>query len=153
MLRTLRYRPPMTSSSTVTIGEFFSTVHQLTPESVRAFSLAMGDANPLHLDAEVAARSRYGQLIASGTHTGALLMGLTASHFSKRTSVVGVGFDLAFKRPVFATSRVTIAWTVTGVRPYRAGPGQLVTLSGAVRDEEDNACVEGTGTVLVGFDA
>ena len=135
----------------VEVGESFATVHQFTPDGVRAFSLAMGDTNPLHLDAEFAARSRYGQLIASGTHTGALLMGLTASHFSKRTSVVGVGFDLAFKRPVFATSRVTIAWTVTHVKPHRGGPGQMVTLTGAVRDEAGHACVEATGTVLVGL--
>ena len=143
----------MTDATTVEIGETFSSVHQFTPDDVRAFSLAMGDTNPLHLDAEFAARSRYGQLIASGTHTGALLMGLTATHFSQRTSVVGVGFDLAFRRPVFATSRMTIEWTVTQVRPHRGGPGRLVTLTGAMRDASGAACVEATGTVLVGLDA
>ena len=139
----------------VTVGESFSTRHRFTADSVRAFSLAMGDTNPLHLDAEVAARSRYGQLIASGTHTAALLMGLTASHFSTRSTVVGVGFDVAFKRPVFANACVTLEWTVTRVTPHRGGRGRLVGLVGlvgALRDEAGNACVEATGTVLVGLD-
>ncbi len=137
----------------VSVGECFSDDHQFTPEGVRAFSLAMGDTNPLHLDAEVAARSRYGQLIASGTHSGALLMGLTASHFSKRTTVVGVTFTIDFKRPVFATARVTLEWTVTQVRPHRGGKGWMVDLVGAVRDEAKVVCVAATGTVLVGLEA
>lgn len=136
----------------VVAGESFSATHRFTPEGVRAFSLAMGDTNPLHLDDAVAARSRYGRLIASGTHTAALLMGLTASHFAKRGTVVGVGFDIAFRRPVFATACVTLAWTVTGVEPHRGGPGRLVALRGAVRDEAGRDCVEATGRVLVGLE-
>lgn len=136
----------------VIVGETFSSTHQFTPDAVRAFSLAMGDANPLHLDAEAATRSRYGQLIASGTHTGALLMGLTATHFSQRTTVVGVGFDIAFKRPVFANAAVTLTWRVTQVEPHRGGPAQLVTLEGAMRDASGTVCVAATGTVLVGLD-
>ena len=135
----------------VSVGESFSQEHRFTPDSVRAFSLAMGDTNPLHLDADVAARSRYGQLIASGTHSSALLMGLTASHFSKRSTVVGVHFDIAFERPVYAVSRVTLEWIVTAVRPHRSG--QMVDLEGAVRDETGQVCVAATGTVLVGLDA
>lgn len=142
----------MTDTASVNLGETFSALHAFTPETVRAFSLAMGDTNPLHLDADVAARSRYGQLIASGTHTGALLMGLTASHFSKRSPVVGVSFTIDFKRPVFATARVTLEWTVTAVRPHRGGKGQMVDLVGSLRDEADVICVAARGTVLVGLD-
>ena len=139
--------------SLVEVGEAFSDTHRFTPEEVSTFSSMMGDTNPLHHDAAFAQRSRYGALIVSGTHTGALLMGLTASHFSKRTTVVGVGFDLAFKRPVFADATVTLEWTVAAVKPHRGGVGRLVELVGAVRDAEGRVCVAATGTVLVGMPA
>ncbi len=137
----------------VTVGESFSQVHRFTPEAVSAFSHAMGDTNPLHHDAKAAAGSRYKQLIVSGTHTTALLLGLTASHFSKRSTVVGVAFGVRLKRPVFASAEVTLQWTVTKVVPHRSGNGELVDLIGSLTDESGTACVTATGTVLVGLDA
>ena len=67
--------------SNVSVGDRFSREHTFTPQQVAAFAQAVGDDNPLHFDAAVATASSYGGLIASGTHTTALLLGLTASHF------------------------------------------------------------------------
>lgn len=92
----------------VRLGERFAREHRFTPAQVRDFSLAAGDDNPLHLDAAAAAASPYGGLIASGTHTSALLLGLTASHFSKRTTVVGRTFTVTFRRAVRADAAVAI---------------------------------------------
>jgi acyl dehydratase len=86
--------------------ERFSSEIKLTPAMVAAYAHAAGDTNPIHHDPEFAASSRYGRLIASGTHTTALLLGLTASHFSKKGSVVGLEFWVRFRRPV---SRFQIA--------------------------------------------
>ncbi len=56
----------------------------LTPATVVAYAHAAGDDNPVPHDAGFAASTRYGRLIASGTHTTALLLGLTVPHFSKK---------------------------------------------------------------------
>lgn len=133
----------------VHIGERFTDTHTFTPDEVAAFSRAMGDLNPLHLDEALSNASRFKGLIASGTHTGALLMGLPATYFASRR-VVAMGFDLNFRRPVPASATVTIEWTVTGLSPHRSG-GQVVDLVGAIRDEAGHACVKATGQVLVGF--
>ena len=49
---------------------------------VAAYAAAAGDTNPVHHAPTFAATTRYRRLIASGTHTTALLLGLTASHYS-----------------------------------------------------------------------
>ena len=59
--------------------ERFSAAVTLTPETVGAYAHAVGDTNPVHHDAELAAATRFGRPIASGTHTTALLLALTAS--------------------------------------------------------------------------
>jgi acyl dehydratase len=113
----------------------FSSEITLTPELVGAYARAAGDDNPVHHDAEFAATTRYGRLIASGTHTTALLLGLTASHFSKQGAMVGLEFWVRFRRPVYADEPIRLEWLVIkvtrneklggrGRRAARARPGQ-----------------------------
>ena len=45
----------------------------LSTETVAKFALAAGDTNPIHHDPAFAQSTRYGRLIASGTHTTALV--------------------------------------------------------------------------------
>ena len=61
--------------------ERFFEVVTLTPRSVAEFASVAGDTNPVHRDPEFAAATRYARPIASGTHTTALLLGLTASYY------------------------------------------------------------------------
>ena len=75
-------------------GERFSSEVALTPRDVAAYAQAAGDSNPVHHDPDFARATRFGRVIASGTHTTALLLGLTASHFSKGGAMVGLEFWL-----------------------------------------------------------
>jgi acyl dehydratase len=134
------------------LGHRFSKLHDFSPEEVRAFASLAGDTNPLHHDDAAARASRFGELIVSGTHTTALLLGLTASHFAQYGGVVGVGFTMQFVRPVAAGSRVELAWEVTAVAQKSRGR-QLLDLLGAVTDAQGRPCVTATGQVLVGPEA
>ena len=133
----------------VDVGHRFTGVHTFDEAQVRAFASAAGDTNPLHHDAALAEASRYGRLIASGTHTTALLLGLTASHFSRTHSVVGISFSVELHRPVYADSTVWMEWEVTAVTPGDRG-SQRVTLRGSLRDEAGEKCVAARGIVQVG---
>jgi len=82
--------------------ERFSTQLSLEPDAARAFAGAVGDTNPLHHDAEFAAATRFGRLLASGPQTTAHLLALTASHFSQRGAVLGLEFWVRFRRPIYA---------------------------------------------------
>ena len=111
-------------------GERFSTDISLTPAEVAAFARAAGDHNPVHHDPAFAAGTRYGRLIASGTQTSALLMGLTASHFSTRGAMVGLEFWFRFRRPVHADETVHVEWLVVRVTPHARLGGKSWTCGG-----------------------
>ena len=78
--------------------ERFSSAVSLTPSSVVAFANAAGDNNPIHHDPDFAASTRFGRPTASGPHTTALLLALTASHFSKKGAMLGLEFWVRFRR-------------------------------------------------------
>ncbi len=132
----------------VAVGDKFSKTHTFNEHQVRAFATEAGDTNPLHHDTEVAAASRYKKLIVSGTHTTALVLGLTASHFSKGYSVVGVSFSVEFHRPVFADATVQIEWEVVAATMTRDNV-QKVEMRGGLFDEKGELCVQATGVVRV----
>ena len=129
--------------------ERFSSVVTLTPETVSAFSTAAGDGNPLHHDAAFAASTRYGRLIASGTHTTALLLALTASHFSKRGAVIGLEFTVRFRRPVYADETIVLEWLVVKVTPNVKLNGEIVDMVGRVKAQDGKTALGANGRVLV----
>jgi 3-hydroxybutyryl-CoA dehydratase len=127
----------------------FSCEITLTPDSVAEYARAAGDRNPVHFDPAFAARTRYRRLIASGTQTTALLLGLTATHFSKDTSMVGLEYWVKFRRPVFADERIRVEWLVIKVtRNARLG-GDIVELRGRVSGEDGQTSIGAKGRVLV----
>ena len=129
--------------------ERFSSEVTLTPAIVGEYAHAVGDTNPIHRDPEAAASSRYGRLIASGTHTTALLLGLTASHFSKKGSMVGLEFWVRFRRPVFADEKIKLEWLVIKVTPNAKLNGDIVELRGRIKGENGATALGAKGRVLV----
>ncbi|MDQ0080222.1 acyl dehydratase [Variovorax boronicumulans] len=128
-------------------GYHFSRSHTFDEAQVKAFALAAGDLNPLHHDAEFARGTRFGGLIASGTHTASLLMGLTASHFAERGTVLGINFSVDLLRPVLASETVSLEWNVTSIAGRSKG-GCILELQGSMRGADDRTSVLAHGTVL-----
>jgi acyl dehydratase len=133
----------------VQTGERFSKEVTLSPSLVSEFAKAAGDYNPMHNDPEFAAKTRFKKLIASGTHTTALLLGLTASYFSKHGSTVGLEFWQRFKRPVFADETIKIEWLVVKVTPNKKLNGEVVELRGRIKGADGQTSVGAKGRVLV----
>ena len=127
----------------------FSSEITLTPELVGAYARAAGDDNPVHHDAEFAATTRYGRLIASGTHTTALLLGLTASHFSKQGAMVGLEFWVRFRRPVYADEPIRLEWLVIKVTPNDKLRGDVVELRGRITGRNGETALGAKGRVLI----
>jgi 3-hydroxybutyryl-CoA dehydratase len=127
----------------------FSSEVTLTPDSVAEYARAAGDSNPVHFDAAFATHTRYGRLIASGTQTTALLLGLTAAHFSKDSSMVGLEYWVRFRRPVFADETIWLEWLVIKVTPNARIGGYIVDLRGRIRGQDGRTAVGAKGRVLV----
>jgi 3-hydroxybutyryl-CoA dehydratase len=129
--------------------ERFSSEVQLTPTMVAAYAQAAGDPNPVHHDQAFAASTRYGRLIASGTHTTALLLGLTASHFSQKGAMVGLEFWVRFRRPIYADETIRLQWLVVKVTPNATLRGEIVELRGRIQGQDGRTAVGAKGKVLV----
>jgi acyl dehydratase len=116
---------------------------------VAAYAQAAGDTNPVHHDQDFAAASRYGRLIASGAHTTALLLGLTASHYSKLGSMVGLEFWIRFRRPIYADETICLEWLVVKVIPNEKLKGEIVELRGRIKGQNGETALGAKGRVLV----
>ena len=129
--------------------ERFSAQLLLEPDATRAFASAVGDTNPLHHDAEFAAATRFGRLLASGPQTTAHLLALTASHFSTRGAMVGLEFWVRFRRPIYADETIRLEWLVVSVKDSPRLDGEIIDLRGRIRKENGETAVGAKGRVLV----
>ena len=80
------------------------------------------DPQPMHIDKVAAERGPFGGLIASGWHTGSLMMQLLAEHFvPKGGNLASPGLDeLRWLKPVRPGDRLSLRATVLSARPSRS---------------------------------
>jgi acyl dehydratase len=113
------------------VGEVFEFGDRLVIETeIVEFALRY-DPQPFHTDAEAAAQSSFGGLVASGWMTGALLMREMCEHFISPLSAMGSpGVDeLRWLRPVRPGDRLRVRVTVIEVRRSQSKPDRgAVTL-------------------------
>ena len=129
--------------------ERFSAEVTLTPAMVAGYAQAAGDTNPVHHDPEFAATTRYQRPIASGTHTTALLLGLTASHYSRQGAMIGLEFWVRFRRPIYADETIRLEWLVIRVTPNDKLRGEIVDLRGRIKGQNGETALAAKGKVLV----
>jgi acyl dehydratase len=127
----------------------FSAKYSLKPELISEYALSVGDDNPIHHDREFAASTRFGRLIASGTYTTALILGLTASHFSKGMSMVGLDYWVGFKRPIYADETIMVEWLVIRVTPNKKLGGAIVELRGRILGQDGKTSLGAKGRLLI----
>jgi acyl dehydratase len=129
--------------------ERFSSEVILSPSAVVEFANAAGDTNPIHHDPGFAATTRFGKPTASGPHTTALLLALTASHFTKKGAMLGLEFWVRFRRPIFADETIRLEWMVIKVTPNEKLKGEIVELRGRIQGEDGKTSLGAKGRVLV----
>src|SRR5215470_14201248 len=129
--------------------ERFSAEVTLSPAAVAEFANAAGDNNPIHHDAQFAAATRFGRPTASGPHTTALLLALTASHFSKTGAMLGLEFWVRFRRAIYADETIQLEWMVIKVTPNQKLRGDIVDLRGRIKGQDGKTSVGAKGRVLV----
>ena len=126
------------------IGDKFSTSKQITDAVVRAFAELSGDFNPIHLDEEFAAKTRFGRRIAHGMISGALISAVLGYEFKER-KIVYLSQTLKFTAPVFLDDTVTATATVTNIRDDKP----VVTLETVCTNQSGETVVKGEAVVMV----
>src|SRR5262249_10590405 len=96
-----------------------------------------------------AATTRDRRLIARGTHTTAMLLGLTASHYSQHGAMVGLECWVRCRRPLYTDVTMRLAWLVVRVTPNARLKGDLVALRGRILGHNGVTALGAKGTMFV----
>lgn len=108
---------------------------------IEMFSAMTGDMNPLHYDAELAARTPFGGLIVQGGVTSGILNALVAEDLPGPGTVF-LGVEWKFTRAVGIDEEITGRVEVTSVRDDKP----ICTLATSVRNAAGEVCLTGTAT-------
>lgn len=113
----IRYFEDFQVGDTIDLG----TTPQVTAEEIVAFARQF-DPQPFHLDAEAARHSAFGQLVASGWHTVALLMRLLVDGLLNDTISMGSpGVDaVRWLRPLRPGDTLRARFTVLEATPSKS---------------------------------
>ena len=138
----------------VQVGEKLTRTVRYTREEIALFARSSFDHNPLHVDALAAQRGRFGEIIASGQQTAAILMGMLATHFSRhddgvRREMLCLNMNFAFKGPIFAEQTVELIWTVAKIEWNNKLGGWIAHLDGNAGVARAHPAVIARGTILV----
>jgi len=126
------------------IGDKFSTERLVTDEVIRKFADVSGDHNPIHLDDEVAKKTRFGKRIAHGMLSGAFISAVLGYELAER-NIVYLSQTLKFTAPVYIGDTVTATATVTNIREDKP----IVTLETVCTNQNGEVLVKGEAAVMI----
>jgi acyl dehydratase len=91
-------------------------------DNVLYSSLTM-NVQPLHLDAEFASRTEFGQRIVNSLFTLGLMIGITVNDTTIGTTIANLGMtDVRFPKPVFHGDTLRVQTKVVSVRESKSRP-------------------------------
>lgn len=127
----------------IQIGDQRQYSKTLTERDLHLFAETSGDANPVHLDADYAATTAFGERIAHGMWSGALISAAIATTLPGPGSVYR-SQTLKFSRPVKLGDTVTIMLTVLDKKDRT----RLVTLECTGTNQRGETVVKGEAEVI-----
>lgn len=124
------------------VGDRVTTTVKITDDMVRKFAEVSGDFNPIHIDDEYAAKTRFKRRIAHGMLSGALISRALAQQLGP--GGVYLSQNMKFLNPVFIDDELVVELTVTGLREEK-GIGTVETL---VKKTNGDMVVKGEAMIM-----
>jgi len=115
----------------------------LTEKDIVLFAACSGDVNPVHLDKTYAASTPFGEPIAHGMWTGALVSAAIATQLPGPGSVYR-SQSLSFKYPVKVGDTVTVTLTISDIKERV----KLVTLDCEAHNQDGKLIAKGVAEVI-----
>lgn len=128
----------------INIGETFSITREITDELIRKFADLSGDHNPLHLDEEFAASTRFGRRIAHGMLSGAFISAVLGYEFKERR-IVYLSQTMRFTAPAFIGDTITVTATVKSIRSDKP----IVLMDTICKNQNGETTVTGEAAVMI----
>ena len=129
--------------SEMEIGKKATYTKTCTENDVMLFATVSGDVNPVHIDEDYAKTTQFGQRIAHGMYTGALVSAALAVELPGPGTIY-LGQELKFKAPVFIGDTITVELEVETIREDKAIVGLLCTCT----NQDGKVVAAGKATVI-----
>ena len=115
------------------------------------FTTMTHNPQPLHLDAEFASKSEFGQILVNGTFTFALMIGLSVADTTLGTLIANLGYDkLVMPKPVFIGDTLRAESEVSELRPSKSRPGAgVVTFAHRLMNQRDEIVCQCLRSALI----
>ena len=115
------------------------------------FTTMTHNPQPLHLDAEAAKASEFGQILVNGTFTFALMVGLSVGDTTLGTLVANLGYDkVVMPNPVFIGDTLRADSEVVELKASRSRPNAgIVTFRHRLLNQRDQVVCESLRSALI----
>ncbi|OPX56006.1 Acyl dehydratase [Oceanospirillum multiglobuliferum] len=123
-------------------GDSATLARTLTEKELVLFAAVSGDVNPVHLDAEFAKTTMFGEQIAHGMWSGSLISAALATVLPGPGTIY-LGQELSFRRPVKLADTLTVTLTVK----EKLSKNRVI-LDTLVTNQDGEKVVVGTATVM-----
>lgn len=124
------------------VGQVASLVRTISEADVMAFASLTGDCNPVHVDADAAAASSFGERIVHGMLTASLLSTVLAMQLPGPGAIY-LSQTLRFLRPVKLGDTVTAQVEISAIDVEK----RRMTLATTIRNARGKNVVDGEATV------
>jgi acyl dehydratase len=106
---------------------------------------------PLHLDAEAAKASEFGQILVNSTFTFSLMVGLSVGETTFGPLVANLGFDkIVLPHPVFIGDTLRCESEIVALRESRSRPwAGIVTWEHRLSNQRDEIVCQGLRTAML----
>jgi len=126
----------------IKIGDEASLTRTITEVHIVNYAGLTGDMNPVHVDAEHAAQSMFGERIAHGMLVAGLISALLGNQLPGPNSIY-LGQDLSFIAPVKIGDTVKVTVTVTEKRDDK----RIIKLRTTAENQRGEMIIDGTAVV------
>ena len=129
----------------VEVGTKATFEKTVTAEDIAKFADVSGDTNPLHRDAEYAARTRFKQPIAHGMLAAGVISAALGTSLAPGSVVIYLAQNLQFRAPVSVGDTLTATVEVTRVDTERS----QVALDTVVTNQDGTDVIKGDALVMI----
>ena len=123
-------------------GDGFRWERHISADDVQRFAEIVGDLNPIHLDAEFAAKSFFKKRIVHGAFITGLISKVLGMDFPGQGTVY-ISQNSVFKRPVYVDTTVSVEVKVTQVIAEK----RRLVLDTNILNSNGEVCLAGSATV------
>lgn len=129
--------------------KFLSDSYKIEAKEIKEFARQF-DPQPFHLDEEAAKNTFFGELVASGWHTGSISMRLQVASTPIKGGLIGAGGEINWLRPTRPGDTLQVETEIVEIKPSRSRPDRgTVTIRSTTRNQDGDSVQVMTSRMVV----